>query len=438
MNASRVRLGIWMRRVLVAVAGAAVVVPIYIGTAGELLDQLTEVRLKVVATYPKIGAVSKITISQTGERLACAVSYREEGKTQYRVFCDGKLGAAFDSVDSLMFSPDGKHLVYVARRGVESTLVYDGEERSHCWRRFTFSPDGKHQAYHGTDALGQPCMVLDGRWGEHFTGLGDPVFSPDGKHLAYQAGTAPQRFVVCDGKKGPPFEEVGVPVFSPDGKSLAYPACTMNRWGIVRGAKRSGVYDGVGKPVFSPDGERLAHKARNWTRWFVVCGGEEQPRYTDVGDPVFSPDGKHLAYVAVEGDRWFVVRDLKEGTRYDKVGTPQFSPDGDRLAYVATREGRQVMVCEGKECGVYDEISWFDFSPDGRHLAVSAAIGLGKFIACDKVPGPPHLQLMIPEQHDVTRGKLRYVAQDREDISLMEVEWAEVDGPRAPNPDGKK
>ena len=80
--------------------------------------------------------------------------------------CDGKLGPPFDEVRTLKFSPDGKHLAYLAQQG-ESWFVVCGKMR------------------------GPGYQMAD-----------DIRFSPDGRHLLYRAGRENREFIVVDGVEG--------------------------------------------------------------------------------------------------------------------------------------------------------------------------------------------------------------------------------------------
>jgi len=75
-------------------------------------------------------------------------------------------------VESLVVSPDSKHLAYVAVRGEKQFVVVDGEE-------------GKE--YDGI-------------------GAGTLIFSPDSKHLAYGAERGEKWLVVVDGKEGKEYD----------------------------------------------------------------------------------------------------------------------------------------------------------------------------------------------------------------------------------------
>ena len=91
---------------------------------------------------------------------------------------------------SVVFSPDGKHVAYLARKGPRWLMVVDGQAAPQ-WDRIAedrpvFSPDGKHMAYSAWK--GKKCrVVLDGVMvGPEYDAIGSLVFTPGGalEHLA--------------------------------------------------------------------------------------------------------------------------------------------------------------------------------------------------------------------------------------------------------------
>lgn len=101
------------------------------------------------------GYIADLTFSPDGARLACTVGY---GRKR-RVVAGDRRHAPYDEIGDLFFSPDGKHLVYVAKdRALDRTFVIvDGAEgswwsavaRSHV---FFSSPTRFH--YFGVDKKG--------------------------------------------------------------------------------------------------------------------------------------------------------------------------------------------------------------------------------------------------------------------------------------------
>src|SRR5262249_50965740 len=110
---------------------------------------------------------------------------------------DGKLEEALaPALGRPVFSPDGARLAYIATRAVAQ------------------------EAFHwlGVATPVKQFVVADGAEGEKYHRIvqGSLVFSPDSRRLAYAAEKAGTFVVVVDGKEGDEFGDIYNPVFSPD------------------------------------------------------------------------------------------------------------------------------------------------------------------------------------------------------------------------------
>jgi Tol biopolymer transport system component len=165
---------------------------------------------------------------------------------------DGKPGAAYDllteNVDLEMavtpiFSPDGKHLAYAARK-------LDAKKNNR-W-----------------------LVVEDEQEGPAFDAVFGLAFSPDGNHLAYVAKRDGKWVAIEDGKAGQPFDSatsitdgemlVSQITFSPDSRHTAYTSVNDGKWSVVADGRPSGGFDFVGPVTFDAGGtlECLAVKDR--------------------------------------------------------------------------------------------------------------------------------------------------------------------------------
>src|SRR6185436_7438542 len=124
-----------------------------------------------------------------------------------------------------------------------------------------------------------------------------------------------KRFVVVDGVGGRAYEAASAPVFSPDGKHVAYKAKEGKRWFVVLDGQEQKGFDalGSGKIVFSADSRRMAYVARSGAKWSVIVDGNESVHDDVINDPVFSPDSRRVAYVMREGNQWITVVDGQRG-----------------------------------------------------------------------------------------------------------------------------
>ncbi|NLF30778.1 MAG: hypothetical protein GX591_07820 [Planctomycetes bacterium] len=165
-----------------------------------------------------------LTFSPCGRRLAYAAA---AGERECAVV-DGIQGPWFEYVGDLAqhphlvftFSHDGSHLAYCATQGEQSCMVLDGTPGPWYFsvdRTVTFSPDDKHVAYVAAKELFAERIVRDGREGPAFRGIQESTlrFSPDGKSVACMAAVDNRPVVVIDDWTGPrgDMRWAGEPVF---------------------------------------------------------------------------------------------------------------------------------------------------------------------------------------------------------------------------------
>ena len=289
---------------------------------------------------------SEFRLSPDGVRLAYVAG---RGNRRF-VVVDGTEGQSWDEVGRLLFSPDSRHLLYVAKSAGKHVILLDGRilgepADSFAEGTFAFSPDSSHIAYVVING-GKGTVMVDGaavsKAGDRPSGDA-PVFSPDSRRLAYRAGTGARALVVCDGVEGK-------------------------------------LYDGVSKPTFSPDSKQVAHLAQDASGVFVVLKGEEKRSVTPKGEPVFSPDSGHVGWIGGRGGRVFAVIDDKEDPPYDDAGFLKWSADSGQYAYHALT-GRAHVIVVGKTpgkpaVGVTEIVA----SPTGRRFGYAAMRSDGKWV----------------------------------------------------------
>lgn len=357
-----------------------------------------------IISAARIGDLNAVYVDPSGTKIA----YKQtvEGGQRYIIaWYNGRINESiYDLVDGFVFSPDGMHYGYKARRGSSIMAVIDGSESEEYYDigRIIFSQDGERYAYVARKD-DKSVVVVDGHEeGPYDRVADDPIFSSDGKHLAYTISRDTANYVVLDGE----IQEYRGwdPVFSPDGSRFAY--------------KRTAVY--AGDPCYIVlDGEILNLGDNN-----------------GVGQMVFSPDGRRFAYDFLPNFRAYsdhiVVVDGVRGNAYPfpGVGKIVFSPDSSRFAYAAkSREDGYVMVVDGSEGNKYDEISDPIFSPDSRHIAYTAKDKDGKFVVLDGKEGPRHYDVW--GLNFSREGRLAYVARDSM-YGYQDVRRAVVDGQEGP------
>jgi WD40 repeat protein len=330
------------------------------------------------------------------------------------------------AVDSLMFTPDGKTLLFADSGSDNDAAVnfigfYDpstgarlrgipGHPSFRSSYHQVLSPDGKTLATIGNGDGVTSLFLLDvgtGRWLREFgkhdalngASLHDLAFSPDGKGLATvgarsgieiwdpATGKRRRRLAATDAER--------CVSYSPDGRFLAAGGeAALQFWDVAAGKmvwqvrKASG--HGVEAVAFSPDGKTLAVIDEAGSVFLVApADGKElrhwQAHSRDEEDHygtrpvVFSPDGKTLASGGDDGAICFwdpLTGEKKRELRghFRAVWSLAFSPDGRTLASGSdddtvrlwdTAAGRERPTFDGHRCRI-DSIA---FSPDGKVLA---------------------------------------------------------------------
>jgi hypothetical protein len=202
------------------------------------------------------------------------------------VVTDGVEGEAFDEVnDYFRFSPDGKRMVYLAKRGPQQFLVVDGVATAYD-------------------------EIIDFK------------FSPDSKRLFVEARRGNTMLMSLEGE---PTKEYGL--------SPSKPGEASERWGF--------------QMAFSPDSQRTAWVSRRGGKDFVVLDGTEGKPYDEIQDLQFTADAKHLVYAARRGGKLLAVVDGIESKEYDDfVDGASLVVDGARTIGMMVMRGQEILRVE--------------------------------------------------------------------------------------------
>ena len=227
------------------------------------------------------------------------------------------------NVNSLAFSPDGRHLICGSRKVVwrwemsaadKATLLYKCKS---SLRSLTYSPNGKYVLI-CTDQANSELILLDALSGALvrsfcFNGyrarLRYETFSPDSQHIYARAGNGVVR--VWHVETGEELESIHAGIeyavwttFSPDGSRVLFLEEGMLRIFDVRSRRLcvtiSSDRGELNSPIFSPDGQRVAATGpldRSINMWDVETGAKMMTKYMPgeaVHSLAFSPDGKTL------------------------------------------------------------------------------------------------------------------------------------------------
>jgi Tol biopolymer transport system component len=369
-----------------------------------------------------------------GCRLALAVS-NDPMSTKLHVLVDGQVVPGYDDVawHSLVISPDGRHVAFVANKDGEQVCVLDGnpgqkfDEIGRQGTQFSdalaFSPDGQHLGF-AARRNNNWLVVVDGVPGAKFDDVGGmevtyhrkttvngfsrltddvfagsscPVFSPDGQHFLYLAsrheGTGMHYTVVFDGKPGLEFDRFFGANFSPDGHHVAYVGTTGNLGKVVYDGVAEIPTDGDGL-LFSLNGSRYAYVTGKYgsSSHTVVVDGKPGPEFYLIRDLNFSPDGRHFVYTALSasGPKQLIL----DGTALPpmngyRANYVTFSNDGKHIDYVAENGRDDAFIVDGKLALTFPPSTLQIVSPDGRRIAYAArAQGNQMHVILDGATGP--------------------------------------------------
>ncbi len=248
-----------------------------------------------------------------------------------------------------------------------------------------FSEDGAHLAYRAKRGE-RVLVVVDEAEGPLFDEADRPILSPpDGRRVAYAARTGEAWFVVVGEERWGPYGAVGFGAFSDDGAHVAFAVERGGKWHNLVDGDLGPALDGIlrGTPHFRPGSDAIAYGAHEGNDDFLVMDGERTPVYDGFGDghPLFSPDGASYAYMAGRGDETYVCLngDVSGPYRSIVAGVEGFGPTGVFFCAAETDSGA-IGVVDGHETSVYDQIlpCGPEFTPDGgvRFLAVKEGVGV--------------------------------------------------------------
>jgi len=207
---------------------------------------------------------------------------------KWRMFAGGQWEVEYDGLGPAVFSKDGRHMAYVARRA-------------------TGGAPGQNEA----------VAAIDGRLGPAYASIEGIAFSDDGKSVGYAATKEHGVRVVVNGKELGPFKEhgAGVPLWNADGSRYAFYASAdeEGKTCIVTPAGKGRAYDEVKGLAFSPCGKWLAYAARRGPTWCLVINGSEgQPHeevLAELGGGIVFDSPTHVRYLVKDKSTFSVVEE---------------------------------------------------------------------------------------------------------------------------------
>ena len=281
---------------------------------------------------------------------------------------------------SLTWSPTGRRLAFVGRRGDVFVVDLLRRRSIRISRRkcgegadlLTWSPRGDRFAFRSTPARRAAEIVTADSSGSDIRPLTadcnvwerNPAWSPGGNEVAYDRGPGSERHVYIAREDGSSARRITTdhsggedPTWSPDGEQLVF----SRRFGdystelFVIGRDGTGerqLTDTPGRnygPAWSPADGRIAFaSSRDGPAEIYVMNadGSGAVRLTDGGgtQPAWSSDGSRIAFIRAY-DVWTMNADGTNPVRltrrdgYTEALSPAWSPDGAEIAYSADIDG---------------------------------------------------------------------------------------------------
>ena len=327
------------------------------------------------------------------------------------------------------FSPDGNRLAYIATKGQKPIAVIDGEEFEYDGIEFPilFSPDSKRVVYVARNLNGEAYIIMDGIEGPKYdyidTANDNFLFSPDSNRFAYSAAKGNDWFVVTDAGQSQPMEGMAFDViFSPDSQHIAYDFEINGQKVMVLDGEELESYEWGIVPVFSPDSQRLVYRVKKDGTWYVSVDGELGPKLGGFQySMTFSPDSQRLAYKVEFNDKDVMVVDEEIQEPHDVRSYPIFSPDSQHLAY-STYDGEiWHLVLDGEEIEDYEGVSKITFSPDSNHILFIAQDDDTwiEYVVLDGVESKKYDKIISPILFD-SENSFHYMAILDDEVYLVE------------------
>lgn len=250
-------------------------------------------------------------------------------------------------ISPAVYDVSGKHFAYVIKKGDGEAVVHDGKEHkplavifrdsysssSPKPPKLIFSPDGKRLMYGGRSLKDWGAVfIVDGKQilstHEDIEAYG---FSPDSQHT-YIIQLADSIKIIDEG-----IHESDTLYIDGGKYKTAFPALRIHVPRFV---------DGTIIPVYWT-GDPKSDKRT------LVIGEEKIGEYSvESGEPIFSPDGTRYAFRSggvFEKVAKVIVDGKQMGANYENVESIAFSTDSMNVLFEGTRNGKKILVKNGIE-----------------------------------------------------------------------------------------
>ncbi len=425
-----------------------------------VLDYDSGQSLLVVKGKPEqqLGEIIQVAASPTGEVLA--IKERVPGGIQ--VHLNGAQSMVYNEVGSFIFSPNGRHLAYVATKGqdqfpildnaaispylyvtelvfrpnAEDDLYYIAQTEKNKWaiwnrhiqkhseeypaiRLLTFSADGKYMAY--TYLKNRKFQVFDGKnTGPGYDGIGDLQFTPNRSHIVYSAQKGRTVEVLWDHQPLCSAEGISNLTPAPNGEFVAYITREKDGQAVYLHNKKLGTYEKVEKIM-------IPHVVKPTVIYIVEYGGRHHIFIN--GAPESGPY-EHITSLSGKGESFAaIVRKDKEtihvvyngqlGAPYTNIPLLVWDDTGKNIAYPARRKGKWAgVVWNSQESDHYEYVQHLAFSTDGKALLFFARRRDGWYAVLNDQPIPDSLcsDILTPPAYDEKNKSFYYLCRREKEV----------------------
>jgi hypothetical protein len=406
----------------------------------------------------RIEEVLQAAASPTGDVLA--IKMRVAGGI--RVYVNGDESLTYEEVGSFIFSPNGRHVAYIAVKGQDHYAILDnGALRPYLYiSELTFHPTAEADLYYIAQVEKNKWVVLDNFSKPHsetHAALGGLIFAPNGNRSAY-AYLRNRKFQVFDGKNtGEPYDRVGDLSFTPDSAHIVYSAHRGKAVEVLWDHKPLCTAEGIMSLTIAPNGQFVAYIAREKEGQAVYLHNKKLGTYEKVdkilipaapkptviyiveyngrhhifinGAPESGPY-EHISLLSGRGESFAaIVRKDKEtvavvhngqlGGAYTNIPLLVWDESGKQLAYPARRRpGWSGVVWNGRESDHYDYPQHLTFGAGGQALLFFARRRDGWYAVLNDQPIPETLcaEILTPPVYDEKSKSFYYLYRKEKEV----------------------
>lgn len=366
---------------------------------------------------PNFKKIEKMIYSEDGKRIVYVGKRKDE---RVVLMDEGHEPQVFDRVFNLEFLND--HLVFIAQKGAKFTVHIDGKagpELAAGPEGIQLSPNGKDFVYVAKSTLYVNHQSV-GTW----KSVGQMIFGSDGSKFACLVSDGQSLSIWPGGQvllKTLPRHtwsshfQFG---FSPDNQSLivSLPRGQLaNRHGVQRTEtvfesfifknKQMAQYESSDTPLISADGSVVVHKQSQVGDQIILHDGNAiETEHHAVPSTLRLFAKNRLVYTAIENKDQRAVIDGKAGELFERIVGFQASTDGKTIVYIGKRDRLMYLVTEQKIGPAFDQIGHINFrSLDGKPVYVGIRENKYHLVIGDEI-GPAADRIGVTNHSKYVRG----------------------------------